>query len=126
MARLDRHVLVCVHERPEGHPRGCCARRGGRELADALRAACHAAGLRRVVRVNEVACLDQCAQGASVVVYPEGVWYGRVDLADVDEILREHLRDGRPVQRLRLHEDELNGRGLTVREAWTEDAEQGR
>jgi (2Fe-2S) ferredoxin len=36
------------------------------------------------------------------VVYPEAVWYTFVDEADIDEIVRSHLRDGQPVERLML------------------------
>jgi (2Fe-2S) ferredoxin len=36
-----------------------------------------------------------------IVVYPESVWYWGVQVEDVDEIVREHLRDGHPVERLR-------------------------
>ena len=31
--------------------------------------------LKGVVRANKAGCLDYCAQGPTVVVYPEGVWY---------------------------------------------------
>jgi (2Fe-2S) ferredoxin len=37
-----------------------------------------------------------------VVVYPDAVWYTYVDRADIDEIIEEHLRHGRPVERLRI------------------------
>jgi (2Fe-2S) ferredoxin len=46
--------------------------------------------------------MDACAFGITVVVYPEGVWYGRVKLEDVEEIVQSHLVEGRPVERLRL------------------------
>jgi (2Fe-2S) ferredoxin len=36
-----------------------------------------------------------------VVVYPEDVWYAGVRMEDLDEILVEHLVNGRPVERLR-------------------------
>jgi len=121
MPRLDHHIFVCVNERIPGHPKGSCAHAGGREVADALRGACHAAGLRRVVRVNEVQCIDQCSQGAALVVYPAGTWYGSVTPADVPELMEEHLRGGRPVERLRIPEEELTGRGLSAAEVWTED-----
>jgi (2Fe-2S) ferredoxin len=35
-------------------------------------------------------------------VYPEAVWYTYVDKADIDEIIQEHLVNGRVVERLRL------------------------
>jgi len=54
------------------------------------------------VRVNIAGCLDRCAEGPVVVVYPEGVWYTWVDQEDIDEIIDEHLVNGRVVERLRI------------------------
>jgi (2Fe-2S) ferredoxin len=58
-------------------------------------------GLKGRVRVNHSGCLDQCGNGPMVVVYPEAVWYWGVQVEDVEEIVREHLAGGRPVERLR-------------------------
>src|SRR5262249_34045945 len=52
------------------------------------------------VRVNQSGCLDQCGYGPLLVVYPENVWYWGVQLEDVEEIVREHMVGGRPVERL--------------------------
>lgn len=54
------------------------------------------------VRVNTAGCLDRCAEGPIVVIYPEGVWYTWLDQSDVDEIIKEHLMNGRIVERLRI------------------------
>ena len=54
------------------------------------------------VRVNQAGCLDRCEQGPVAVVYPDAVWYTYFDSADIDEIVESHLRDGVPVERLRL------------------------
>lgn len=81
---------------------GCCKSKESVPLYAALKAAAAKAGLGGRVRVNKAGCLDQCEQGVTIVVYPEGVWYGHVTLADVDEIVRDHLLDGRPVERLRI------------------------
>jgi (2Fe-2S) ferredoxin len=102
MPLYERHVFVCENVRPDGDARGCCDARGGAELRARLKQAVKAAGLAGRVRVNAAGCLDQCADGATVVVYPEAVWYGHVTLEDADEIVREHLVGGRPVERLRL------------------------
>jgi (2Fe-2S) ferredoxin len=56
--------------------------------------------LKERVRINHSGCLDQCGFGPLVVVYPENVWYWGVQPSDVEEIVREHLVGGRPVQRL--------------------------
>jgi len=43
-----------------------------------------------------------CAIGAAVLIYPDGVWYAQVGVADVPEIIEEHLLNGRVVERLAL------------------------
>jgi (2Fe-2S) ferredoxin len=102
MPLYEHHVFVCENRRADDDARGCCAARGGGEVRAALKRAAKQAGLSGRVRVNAAGCLDQCEHGPTVVVYPEAVWYGRVTLDDVDEIVREHLLGGRPVERLRL------------------------
>jgi (2Fe-2S) ferredoxin len=102
MPHYAHHVFVCENRRSEDDPRGCCAAKGGVELRSALKLAAKRAGLKGRVRVNAAGCLDQCERGATVVVYPEAVWYGHVTLDDGEEIVREHLVGGRPVERLRL------------------------
>lgn len=58
--------------------------------------------LQATVRANAAGCLDQCEHGPNVVVYPEGVWYGNVQLSDVEEIIESHILGGTPVARLQL------------------------
>jgi (2Fe-2S) ferredoxin len=102
MPPLERHVFVCTNQRDPSNPKGCCAAKGSEELRSRLKELVHAAGLRGRVRINAAGCLDQCAHGVTVVVYPEGVWYGHVTLDDAEELFREHVLGGRPVERLRL------------------------
>ena len=52
------------------------------------------------VRISASRCQGMCQQGPNVIVYPEGVVYHGVELGDVDEIVEQHLRNGRPVTRL--------------------------
>jgi (2Fe-2S) ferredoxin len=46
------------------------------------------------VRINSAGCLDRCAQGPVMVVYPEAVWYTYVDQEDIDEIVESAPRPG--------------------------------
>ncbi len=113
MAKFQRHIFVCVNQRPEDDPRGCCAGKDGARVAKALKKRLYDRGFRRIVRANQSYCLDQCAKGVTMVVYPEGVWYGGVTVDDVDEIIEEHIVGGRPVERLCIPESELTGREPT-------------
>jgi (2Fe-2S) ferredoxin len=100
MSRYLRHLFICENRRPSGHPRGCCAERGAEEVRSAFKKALKKRGLAGLVRANAAGCLDTCEQGVSVVVYPEGVWYGGVRLEDVDEIVQRHVLGGEVVERL--------------------------
>ena len=109
MALFEKHVFICLNLREAGDARGCCAERGGGEVAAAFKQKLHERGLKRVMRANKAGCLDQCARGVAVVVYPDEVWYGGVTVDDVEEIIDEHLLGGRPVERLRIPPDQLTG-----------------
>ena len=102
MPPYERHVFVCVNERDPADARGCCSARKATEIRSRLKKLTHDAGLRGRVRINSAGCLDQCAHGVTIVVYPEAVWYGRVTLDDVDELFHEHVLKGRPLERLRI------------------------
>ena len=102
MPTYQRHVFVCVNERPPGNPKGCCKEKGAELVRDELKKRLHAIGLKGVVRANNAGCLDQCENGVTVVVYPEQVWYGGVKAEDVPEIVEQHLIGDVPVDRLRM------------------------
>ncbi len=102
MPSFQRHVFVCTNERPPDNPKGSCKAKGSQEVRDALKKALKARGVTTEVRANNAGCLDQCANGITVVVYPEQVWYGHVTLADVDEIVDKHILGGEVVERLLL------------------------
>lgn len=104
MSYFERHIFFCLNQR-EGE--ACCADH------DAERAFAHCKARAKAedllgpgrVRVNKSGCLDRCAGGPVAVVYPEAVWYTYVDLADIDEIVDSHLKQGRIVERLLLPPD---------------------
>lgn len=109
MACFQRHLFICINQRPGDSPKGCCASKGGAEIAAAFKKRLYDRGMKRIVRANKAYCLDQCARGVALVVYPEEVWYGGVTLADVDEIIESHILGGEPVARLVIPTEELTG-----------------
>jgi (2Fe-2S) ferredoxin len=102
MPPYQRHVFVCTNRRPPDNPKGCCALKGSEAVLDRFKEELHQRGLKGRMRANAAGCLDACAFGTSVVVYPEGVWYGGVKVEDVVEIIESHLLGNRPVERLRM------------------------
>jgi len=102
MPSFQRHVFVCINERPADHPKGCCKAKGGVEVRDRLKAELSARGISKLVRANNAGCLDQCEHGVTVVVYPEQVWYGGVTVDDIPELVDKHLVGGEAVERLMI------------------------
>lgn len=54
--------------------------------------------------LSNTGCLGPC-NGPHVLVYPEGIMYGKVTKDDVAAIVDEHLLDGKPVERLQLPQE---------------------
>ncbi len=102
MSYYERHVFFCCNQRDAG--RTCCNARGASELRAYAKDRVKALGLNGEgkVRINSAGCLDRCEEGPVIVVYPEAVWYTYVDQQDVDEIIDEHLVNGRVVERLKI------------------------
>ncbi len=100
--RLDCHIFICTNRREPGNPKGDCASKGAEGVREAFKSLLHDKGLKSRMRANAAGCLDQCASGVTVVVYPEQIWYGGVKAEDVPEIVEQHLVGGVPVERLRM------------------------
>lgn len=73
---------------------------GAREVKRAFETAVKAHGLSDSVRVAETGNLGVIGQGVAVVIYPEKTTYVGVATEDVEEIVSEHLVNGRPLERL--------------------------
>ena len=86
------HVLVCGGT-------GCTSS-GYAKLVERFEEQLKANGLDKEVKVVRTGCFGLCEAGPVVIVYPEGTFYSRVKVEDVDEIVSEHLLKGRKVQHL--------------------------
>ena len=102
MSYYQHHVFFCCNQREAG--KACCNDHGAQETRDYAKKRVKELGLAGAgkVRANQAGCLDRCEEGPVLVVYPEAVWYTYVDQHDVDEIIDEHLVNGRVVERLRI------------------------
>lgn len=108
MPPFELHLFICCNTRDAAHPRGSCNPDASDALQKTFKQKLAARGLQRRVRANKAGCLDQCEHGPTVVVYPDGVWYGFVREDDIDEIVERHILGGEPVERLRLAPECVN------------------
>ncbi len=92
------HVFFCRQQKPGGLT--CCAPRGAAESLAALQREIAAQGLDDEVQVTPCDSIGMCGRGPNMIVYPEGIWYSGVTPEAAVEIVREHFRGGRPVERL--------------------------
>ncbi|MFQ5950150.1 MAG: ferredoxin [Nitrospiria bacterium] len=100
MQKHQYHIFICINRRPEDDPKGCCAEKGSEAILSVFKEEIAARGLKGKIRANKAGCLDACALGPSVVVYPEGVWYRVKTREDALEVIERHLIKGEIVERL--------------------------
>ncbi len=89
---IRSHVLVCGGT-------GCTSS-GSPAIRERLEKEIQKQGLDEEIKVVQTGCFGLCELGPIMIVYPDGTFYSRVTEEDVEEIVREHLLKGRPVERL--------------------------
>lgn len=100
MEYFKHHVFFCVNQREQGE--NCCANFGAQAVRDYAKKRIKELGLSKEAgaRINMAGCLGRCEHGPVIVVYPEAVWYTYLDEEDIDEIIGQHLQQGKIVERL--------------------------
>lgn len=101
--KYKKHLFICTNDKPA--PKKCCGSVNGMELVVSFKEKLKALNLNTEIRAQKAGCLDACGVGPSMVVYPEGTYYGKVQLSDVDEIIESHLINNKPVERLVINYD---------------------
>ncbi|WP_026996831.1 (2Fe-2S) ferredoxin domain-containing protein [Flectobacillus major] len=96
--KYKKHVFICTNQKDA--PKKCCGEDRGMTLVNAFKESLKAKGLQTEIRAQKTGCLDVCAFGPGLVVYPEGVFYGNVQPSDVEEIVESHLVNDKVVERL--------------------------
>ena len=103
MSYFDKHVFFCTNQRANNE--GCCNNHGAQKMRDYVKDKVKQLGISSAsnrIRINSAGCMDRCDDGPVIVIYPEGTWYTYVDESDLDEIIEEHLKNGRIVERLKI------------------------
>ena len=95
-SHVRAHILVCAGTG--------CSSSGSKQILPILAEELKNKNLDKEIKVVETGCHGLCEMGPLVIVYPEGVFYCRVEAADVKEIVESHLLKGRVVERLLYRE----------------------
>ena len=88
------HIFVCTNDR-QGK-RASCADRQSPALKAALKQFIKTQGWQGRVRVSTSGCMGCCNTGANVMLYPQGIWYQQVTMADIpmlEQRIRQLLED---------------------------------
>ena len=101
MSFYQHHAFFCTHHRDD---KQCCQNHGASDIRDYAKQRIHELGLsgKGQVRINNAGCLNRCGEGPVMVIYPEETWYSYSSKEDIDEIISEHLQNGRVVARLKI------------------------
>lgn len=97
-----RKIYICDSHKPKVHGGGCCSDKGSQDLLKEFYTAVQRHNLLTEVELIPTTCLSQCLTGISVRIWPDQIYYGRVKPAHVELIIKEHLINGNPVERLRI------------------------
>jgi (2Fe-2S) ferredoxin len=96
MEKPKHHIFVCASFRANGEPQGVCHKKGSIGLLPYLES--ELADREIKAAVSSTGCLKACDRGPVLIVYPENLWYGKVDSqAIVDKIL-DALEAGKPAE----------------------------
>lgn len=98
--RFEHHIFICANQKAEG--KVCCGEARGMELVQLFRDKLKEHGLAGKVRAQRSGCLDACTKGPTLVIYPEGTYYGHLKPEDVDRIINEHIIEGNIVSSLEI------------------------
>lgn len=107
-ADVRAHILVCGGT-------GCTSG-NSKKIVEELKAALIETGLDKEVKLIMTGCFGLCAKGPIVVVYPEGSFYQHVKPEDAREIVFEHIKGGKPVERLLHSEKDADGAHKAINE----------
>lgn len=87
-----RQIFMCINNRHGESP--SCGFSGSEEIVEELKKVAKERNLKGKLRVAKSGCLDLCAFGPNLMIWPEGIWYMKVTKSNIPEIIDTYLKLG--------------------------------
>jgi NADH-quinone oxidoreductase subunit F len=91
-SKFDEIVHVCTG--------GGCIACGSLSVKSELEKKIAQKGLEKKILIKGTGCLGPCSKGPAIVLRKAGIFYQKVQVADIDELIEMQLVQGKPVERL--------------------------
>ena len=98
--KYDKHIFICNNTRADNLGKMYCGNKGLDLRKQFIQILNRPEYNKLKIRVNKSGCLDECQSGPAIVIYPQGFWYYRVELDDVEEIINESIIGNNYINRL--------------------------
>jgi (2Fe-2S) ferredoxin len=85
-----RQLYACINNRHGESP--SCGYSGGEEMIEELKKVCKERNLKGKIRAAKSGCMDLCAFGPNIMIWPEGIWYMKVSKEDIPQIVDNFLK----------------------------------
>ncbi|MBI4482949.1 MAG: (2Fe-2S) ferredoxin domain-containing protein [Acidobacteria bacterium] len=85
-----RQIFMCINNRHGESP--SCGYSGSEEIVEELKKIAKQLNLKGKIRVAKSGCLDLCAFGPNLMIWPDGIWYMKVTKEDIPAIVETYLR----------------------------------
>ena len=88
-----------------------CHLTGSNEIIEAFQEQVRRRNLEDQIQVVATGCIGSCSMGPVMTVWPEDIFYMKLQPADVSEVMDSHVEGGVPVERLMYH-DPASGKAV--------------